>query len=65
MKEKIAINSIFFLSLKFDIFKNQIRRHMFLLILHRKILKMIIKKQFFLVAKQKSQIRRQRIKRLS
>ena len=64
MKEKITINLIFLLLLKFDIFKNQIRCYIFLLILHRRTFKIIIKKQSFFVAKQKDRIRRERIKRL-
>ena len=51
-------------SFKLDILKRQIRRHMFLLKLHRKTLTIVVKKQFSLIARKKEKRRRQKIERL-
>ena len=53
------------LSLKLDILKRQIRRHMSLLKLHRKTLTVVVKKQSSLIARKKEKRRRQKIERLA
>ena len=52
-------------SLKLDIFKKQMRRHVLLLNLMRKALSMIIEKIFFFVVRKKKQRQRQKIIRTS
>ena len=49
---------------KFNIFKRQIRRHLFLLQLMKKIIFVIIEKLSFFMKKEKNQRQRKRIKRL-
>ena len=65
MEEETEVDPISLLPLKLDTLKSQIRRHMPLLTLHRRALKVVIEKQPSLAAKQKGRTRRERIERLS
>ena len=55
-------NSVLILSIKFDLLKKQIRKHIFLFRLMKKLLSIILEKQFSLSTENKSE--RQRIERL-